>query len=74
MGPGGSGTGGGRVMADKGVHVEAAGNHCRVHRGLTYLQAVYRGGEDVGIQEVPMVAGPGSRPHTGGSEGRVKER
>ena len=54
MGPGGSGTVGGRVMSDKGARAEAAGNHCRVHRGSAYLQAVYRGGEDGGIQEVPM--------------------
>ena len=52
--------------------MEALGNHCGVCSGLAYLQAVYSGGEDGGIQQVPTVAVPRSRPHTGGAGVRVK--
>ena len=63
----GSGAGGDIDMTNEGVRVEAADNHCKVRHGAANIRAVYRGGEDGGIQKFPTVMVPIIRPHTGGA-------
>ena len=72
VGLSGRGAGGDRDLADEGVRAEASGNNCGVIYREENLRDVYRGGEDVGIKQVPQVVVPRTRPHTGGYGGRAK--
>ena len=67
VGLGRSNIGGDRDVSDEVVRAEAAGNHFIVRHRAAYLRAVYRGGEDGGIQKFPTVMVPIIRPHTGGA-------
>ena len=69
---GGSESRGGRYVANEEVCEEAEGNHRGVRCGSAYIKAVYRGREDGGVYQVPIVVRPRSRPHTGGSGDGVK--
>ena len=50
MGLGVRGTGSDSSMTNKGVRVEAADKNCRLCRREANIRAVYRRGEDGGIQ------------------------
>ena len=73
-GLGGCGTGYERDLANKGLSADVEGNNCGVHRRKAYLRAVYRCGNDGGIQQIPQVVGPRKRTHTGGEGSRVKDK
>ena len=60
-------------MTDEGVCAEAAGNRCVVGHGGYDLRALYRYREGGGIQQVPTIMVPRTRPHIGAAGGRVKD-
>ena len=64
--------GGDRDLADELVHVEAAVNNCGLCHREAYLQDMHKSREDGGIQQVPRVVVPRTRPHTGEEGGRAK--
>ena len=58
----------------EGVNAKTAGNNCGVRFREANLRGVYRVVEYGGIHQVPQVVVPRTRNHTGGEEGRVKEK
>ena len=74
MGLGGRGARYDRYLVDDGVSEEAAGHNYRVHHRETYLQSMYTGREDGGIQKVTQVVVPRTQPHKGGEVGRAKDK
>ena len=72
LGLSGSAAVGNRNMTNEGVRTEASGKISGAHHVETDLQAVKRVREDGGIQQIPTVVGPRTRPHTGGEGSRVK--
>ena len=73
VGLGGSVSGGDRAVANDRVHADAEGNHCEVCCGAANIQAVYRGGEYLGFQQVPTMVVRRTWPHTGIAGGKVKD-
>ena len=74
MGLGGRGFIGNTDLADKGVREEAEGKHCGVCCREADIQTFYKVRDYGGLWEVPKMAEPITRPHTGGVEGTVKDK